>query len=154
MSARPTTPRCAACRVGLVSRDVWCDRCALDAEQLLGVVRGVLAPMRDGNPTAALLDGIVLAVQGVAGYLLAERPVARHAQDHALDVAHAAWSRGMALATSEAEREYDAARAKHDGTVAEVRRERVLALEGLATRARRLWHLLAPTASADASEAP
>jgi hypothetical protein len=68
--------RCAARHLGHATRGVWCDRCATDAEQLLGVVRGVLAPMRDGNETAALLDGLVTAVQSVAGLVLTDRPLA------------------------------------------------------------------------------
>jgi hypothetical protein len=144
MSAPRHALRCAARHLGHATHGVWCDRCALDAEQLLGVVRGVLAPMRDGSEVAALLDGVACAVQSVGGLILTERTLADHAQDFALDIARDAWTRGMALVSAEAAREYDAARAVTDGTVAEVRRERVLALEGLATRARRLWHLMAP----------
>lgn len=136
--------RCAARHLGHATRGVWCDRCALDAEQLLGVVRGVLALQRDGNETAALLDGVVAAVQSVAGLVLTDRPLADHAQDFALDIARDAWTRGYALVRAEAERERDAVLATHDGPAAAVRGERVLALGDLATRARRLWHLMGP----------
>lgn len=136
--------RCAARHLGHATRGVWCDRCALDAEMLLGVVRGVLALQRDGNETAALLDGLVTAVQSVAGLTLTDRPLADHAQPEALDVARDAWTRGYALVRAEAERERDVVLATHDGPAAAVRGERVLALDGLATRARRLWHLMAP----------
>jgi hypothetical protein len=144
MSAPRHALRCAACRVGHATCDVWCAHCAADAEQLLGVARGVLASTRDGNRTAALLDGVVAAVQSVAGLSLAERPIAPHAKPYALDVARAAWSRGIALTHAEAEREHGAALATHDGPAAAVCEERVLALRDLATRARRLWHLMSP----------
>ena len=136
------TLRCASRHLGHATRGVWCDRCALDAEQLLGVVRGVLALQRDGNETAALLDGVVAAVQSVAGLTLTERPVADHARAVALDVARDAWTRGYALARAEAEREHIAALTTHDGPAAAVREVRVRTLDDLATRARRLWHLM------------
>ena len=148
MNAPATTHRgalrCAARPFGHATRGVWCERCATDAEQLLGVVRGVLAPRRDGNETAALLDGLVTAVQSVAGLTLTDRPLADHAQPEALDVARDAWTRGYALVRAEAERERDVVLATHDGRAAAVRTERVLALDGLATRVRRTWHLMGP----------
>ena len=144
MNAPRHALRCAARCIGPAACGPWCDRCALDAEQLLGVVRGVLATRRDGDETAALLDGVVAAVQSVAGLTLTERPVADHARAVALDVARDAWLRGYALACAEAARERDAALTAHDGPAASVREVRVRALDDLATRARRLWRLMVP----------
>lgn len=145
---RRTHPLCASRHVGHAVVGPWCADCARDPEQLLGVVRGALATLRarggDVAETAALLDGLAGAVQSVAGLRQAERVVADHTRGAELDLARDAWRRGYALVLADAERERDAAMQTHDGPVASVRGERVLALEGLATRARRLWHILAP----------